>query len=260
MHKLSIEARQLEQGALLGPHGLDDHLGEFHSQERGVQVAVRTDDIDHGVDELDGLLKDHALVEPQVNVQWLAVEVALEQQIALGLRCVELVRLQWVAILGAATVKDGVSGELGKLAEQRLLTVTDRHRCKLCGLAQYSDHSLHLLGEHLLVLELPREQTNRLVLDAVESCDFAEVHCFNVHFGFLVDADALGLLQVLNRLFHQLRQEVIDVLGCSAAQIVIVRIRGESSVQEGPCHPIDSVLLRSDCSNNDLRVQAIVQV
>ena len=73
------------------PHRLDDHLGKLHSKQGGVQIAVRADNVDHGVNQFDRLLHNQLLVHSQINVQWLSIEVALKQQVRLRLRLVVVV-------------------------------------------------------------------------------------------------------------------------------------------------------------------------
>lgn len=199
------------------------------------------------------------MVQSQVHIQRLTIEMTLEKQVRLGLGLVEIVGFQCAAIF-VSSLEDRVGGELRKLAEQWLLTISDWNLCELSCFTQDSDQCLHSLGQNLFILKFRRKETNSLVLDPVEGSDDAEVDWFNVHFCLFIDLDALGVLQVLHGVFDQLRQEVVNMLSSSSIQVVVVRIRGQSPVQERPGHPIDSVLLACNSADNNLSVEGVVQV
>lgn len=157
------------------------------------------------MDESDRARQNLPLVEPQVNIERFPVKVALEKQIGLGSRLVEVVRVEEVSVFGPGTIKDRVCRELSKLAKKGLFSVADGDLRELGCLTQHRDQRLHLLGQDLLVFKLGSEMSNRLVLDAVESCDFTKVDRLDIHLVLFVNADTLCILQILNCVFNHLR-------------------------------------------------------
>lgn len=49
------EKRQLFEVGVLGPHGLGDHLSQFHGSQCRTQPAITGQDVDTGLDETDSL-------------------------------------------------------------------------------------------------------------------------------------------------------------------------------------------------------------
>ena len=125
-------------------------------------------------------------------------------------------------------------------------------------MTEHSDHCLHFLSQNLLIFQLRSEQSYRLILDAIEGRNLAKVDCFDIHLILLIDSDTLGFLEIFNCFFNQLRQEIVDVLGSAATQIVEVWIGRKSAIQKRPCHPIDCLLLGCDRAYDYLRIQTIV--
>ena len=68
------------------------------------------------------------------------------------------------------------------------------------------------------------KQTYSLVRDVVESSNSSNVLWGQVKFILLIYLYALRCHQIFNGVFNQLTDEVIQVLGCSAAEIVVVWI------------------------------------
>jgi hypothetical protein len=94
-------------------------------------------------------------------------------------------------------------------------------------------------------------------VDTIVGSNHAQIKRTNVN--FFLDGNALGLLQVIQRAFHQFGQVVRQVPMTHSLKIVVVGILSHPSVQKGPRQVVDSVLLVFNCFGHDFSVEMIVK-
>lgn len=94
------------------------------------------------------------------------------------------------------------------------------------------------------------------IINVVVSSDHAQVQGQTVH--LVLDADALRLLQIRERVLDEFGQMIGQVPMRDPLQVVVVRVLRESPVQERPRQVVDGVLLVLDGLRDDLCVKVVV--
>eukprot|EP00053_Salpingoeca_punica_P020083 m.207382 g.207382 ORF g.207382 m.207382 type:complete len:978 (-) comp17788_c0_seq1:3740-6673(-) len=236
------DVRQLLEVRVCGPDGLRDHLGQLHRGEGRLQPGAAGEDVDDRLDEARHLLQDGLLVKLHLGRHADAGEVGLQQDVGLDVRVVEARRR--LLLVGQAA---------GQLLQEAVLLLADGQVVKLDGRSDNLQQALELGG----VGEGAAKDLDGGVVDVVEGGNGAEVER-RERVVVLVDADALGLLQLRQRVLHQLRQVVRQVAVCRALQRVVVWIVRHAHIEEGPRQVVDGVLLVLDHARDNLCVEVVV--
>ncbi len=156
-----------------------------------------------------------------------------------------------VVVLGLGVELGGEAG--ADLAQRTLLAVPDRNGLEL-GRARHDVQQAPDLrpgGEGLA------EELDGAVVDVVVGGDHAQVD--GRHVDVVLDADALGVLEVGERGLHELGEVVGEVAVRDALQLVVVGVLGHAPVHERPRQVVDRVLLVLDRLGHDLGAEVVVQ-
>lgn len=155
-------------------------------------------------------------------------------------------------------VELGLGIELGgksraDLSKRGLLAVSDGNGLELGGTGDDVEETANLgLGRESLA-----EQLDGAVVDVVVGGDHAQID--GRHVNVVLDADALGVLEVAESGLDQLGQVVRQMAMGHALQLVVVGVLGHAAVHERPGQVVHGVLLVLDGLGDHLGVEVVVQ-
>jgi len=180
--------RDVDEGALVEPLALDDHLNDVHHRLGLREETLVGRNVDHTLEDSDRLIKHRLGVRDEVGDRQRApFEVSLEQEVGLHVRALELV-------LGDLD-RDQVRQSL----VEDILVVPDGKPCELLGVRQDGQE----LIDRLVAVNFLAEHLDCLMAEIIEGGQVTEGRRSN-DLVLPVVLDALGPEQLLEGLRDEL--------------------------------------------------------
>lgn len=242
LHQLWREVGDLEEGRLVSPKSLHDHLTELHSLDGLRKPAVAADYVDHAMDKADGMLQNELLIIEEVRGQGDPTEMALEKNIGFGAWLIE------------SPLFHVVGDESGESLDGGVLSVSDGDVLVFGGVGEYFDEVLDLT----IFLDILLEDVDGGGVDVVIACQDAEVKRNELSVLLLL-FDAFHFLEFLKGVLDHPGQVVVDGGAGDLLEVVVVRVLGQSPVHEGPGDPVDTVLWLEDVLCHDLGADVVIE-